>query len=135
MNNKLKTVLQKGMTIGYEYDFGSTTELVIEVKDYRTGCDNKEKLTILSRNNAATYLCGSCGKREAAYIDVYRVYDGNPFLCEECSQQGGGEELRNSACQAGCSLERKAVQAEFFAGMQMAEIASAEFTGISAKQY
>lgn len=92
MNNKLKTVLQKGMTIGYEYDFGSTTELVIEVKDYRTGCDNKEKLTILSRNNAATYLCGSCGKREAAYIDVYRVYDGNPFLCEECSQQGGGEE-------------------------------------------
>ena len=40
----------------------------------------------------ATYLCGSCGKREAAYIDVYRIYDGNPFLCEECSQQDGGEE-------------------------------------------
>ncbi len=29
MNYKLKTVLRKGMTLDYEYDFGSTTELMM----------------------------------------------------------------------------------------------------------
>ena len=35
MNYKLKSVLEKGMTFDYEYDFGSTTELMITVVNYR----------------------------------------------------------------------------------------------------
>ena len=84
MDYKLKSVLHKGMTVGYEYDFGSTTELVIEVKDHRVGCDREEAVTILSRNNPEVFMCGECGRREAVYVAPQRVYDGNPFLCEEC---------------------------------------------------
>lgn len=59
MKYKLKTVFQKGMSIGYEYDFGSTTELVVDVKDQRTGDDKKEKILILSRNNPPVFGCGN----------------------------------------------------------------------------
>lgn len=86
MNCSLKEVLRKGMVINYEYDFGSTTELVINVHDYRTGHCKEEELTILSRNNAPVFICGVCGKEDAKYIDLDRIYDGNPFLCEECAQ-------------------------------------------------
>lgn len=48
MNYKLKSVLEKGMTFGYEYDFGSTTELMITVVNYRVRAERKEKLIILS---------------------------------------------------------------------------------------
>lgn len=46
MNCKLKSVLEKGMTSSYEYDFGSTTELMITVVDHRIGNDRKEKLIV-----------------------------------------------------------------------------------------
>lgn len=93
MNCKLKTVLEKGMVCGYEYDFGDTTELIIEVKDYRLGWDKKEKVTILSRNNAESFVCGRCGK-EAVYIAPELMYEGeeNPFLCAECSRREEYEE-------------------------------------------
>lgn len=75
------------MSIHYEYEFGSTTELVIDVKDYRTGYDRKEKFLILSRNNPQRFVCGKCGVKDAAYIVPELVYNGNPFLCEECSKR------------------------------------------------
>ncbi|MDE6608058.1 MAG: plasmid pRiA4b ORF-3 family protein [Lachnospiraceae bacterium] len=68
MNCKLKSVLEKGMTFGYEYDFGSTTELMITVVNYRVGDDRKEKLIILSRNNPIEVLCEVCGKARNAFM-------------------------------------------------------------------
>ncbi len=89
MNHKLSEVFEVGMDIMYEYDFGSTTELVIHVQDYRRGYYKQDKkLTILSRNNAFSFVCGKCGKEPAEWFCPYRMYDGweNPFLCEECSE-------------------------------------------------
>ena len=89
MNHKLSEVFEVGMDIMYEYDFGSTTELVIHVQDYRWGYYKQDKkLTILSRNNAFSFVCGKCGKEPAEWFCPYRMYDGweNPFLCEECSE-------------------------------------------------
>ena len=68
MNHKLKTVLETGMKFSYEYDFGSTTELMIEVCGYREGFRKREKLTLLSRNNPPEYLCDECGERKATAI-------------------------------------------------------------------
>ena len=92
MDCKLKSVFQEGMSVRYRYDFGSTTELVIEVRGYRIGYERKENLLILSRNNPKTFVCGECGKRTAVYIAPELVYDGNPFLCRECSEQEEYEE-------------------------------------------
>ena len=53
------------MTIDYEYDFGSTTALMITVVNYRIGYWAKEKVTILSRNNPYVFLCSQCGEKPA----------------------------------------------------------------------
>lgn len=106
MNYRLKTVLEKGMTIGYEYDFGSTTELVIEVKGHRMGYDKGEAVTILSRNNPITMMCGVCGKREAVYVTAEGIYGEDPFVCEECSEQ---EDFENDYLLRICNSPRMGV--------------------------
>lgn len=84
MNYKLKEVLAVGMLVGYEYDFGSTTELVIKVQDYRTGNWKKDAVTILSRNNPLEFVCSVCGKNKAKWILPERYYDGDALRCEDC---------------------------------------------------
>ena len=84
MNHKLKDVLSVGEKIEYEYDFGSTTELVIKVQDYRKGCGKADTITILSRNHPVKHLCSQCKKNEAKWIDQEAYYEENPFWCEEC---------------------------------------------------
>lgn len=99
MNYKLKSVLGKGMTIGYEYDFGSTTELEITVVNYRIGYWKKEKLTILSRNNPPIYMCDECGKKPAVAICAECIYDDCGFLCEDCAETHEcGEEMQLDVC-------------------------------------
>lgn len=93
MNYQLKSVLETGMTIGYEYDFGSTTELVITVKNYRVGWWKKEKLVILSRNNPPVIMCDRCKKQPAVTVCPERFWDGeNVFLCKNCETIDVGED-------------------------------------------
>lgn len=40
-----------------EYDFGSTTERVITVSEYAVRPWEKEKITLVSRNNPVEYVC------------------------------------------------------------------------------
>lgn len=99
MNYKLDTVLDEGMTIGYEYDFGSTTELVIHVADYRVGDLKKEKITILSRNNPYEIMCSECGEHPAVAVCMECAWGGDGFLCEECSKTHEcGEEMLLNVC-------------------------------------
>lgn len=84
MNYKLKDVCYVGQTIGYEYDYGSTTELFIKVQDYRIGTGKEDKIILLSRNNPLEILCSQCGKNKAQWIDTESYFDENPFWCEEC---------------------------------------------------
>lgn len=86
MNYKLKSVLQKGMTFSYEYDFGSTTDLVIGVLDYRVSNWKKDKLTILSRNKPIEFLCDACHEKPATVICTECIYDGTGCLCDDCKK-------------------------------------------------
>ncbi len=99
MNHKLKSVLEEGMTFGYAYDFGSTTELVIKVVNCRTGSMQKDKITILSRNNPIEYLCSECGKKPAKFICLECYWEGEGFLCEDCAETHEcGEEMLLNIC-------------------------------------
>lgn len=99
MNYKLKTVLEKGMTIDYEYDFGSTTELMITVVNYRTGYWKKDNLTILSRNNPPLLICDECGSKPAVVICTECAWEGRGFLCENCAETHEcGEEMMLNVC-------------------------------------
>ncbi len=92
MNYKLKDVVKVGETITYEYDFGSTTELVLKIHNYCTRKRKKEKITILSRNNPLQILCSQCEKNKAKWINMEGFYDEDPFWCEECVQKEFMEE-------------------------------------------
>lgn len=87
MNYKLKSVFEQGMQIEYEYDYGSTTELIICVQGYYNAPNHKEKITILSRNNPPQFVCSICGENTAVWIDPEGFYDGTPFLCDECLEK------------------------------------------------
>lgn len=93
MSHKLKEVLEVGMEIGYEYDFGSTTELTIKVVDFYKAPEQKENVTILSRNNPTQFTCSVCGKNPAVWIDPIKMYNEDPFWCEECLEKYENGEL------------------------------------------
>lgn len=92
MDCKLKSVLTAGMTFSYEYDFGSTTELILKVTNYRMGIDRKEKLIILSRNNPMEFLCSKCGKKPAVYLHTDFYFENVTFLCEDCVKTDESDE-------------------------------------------
>lgn len=84
MQYQLKNVLDVGIEFTYEYDFGSTTELVIKVLDYRKGRRTNERVTILSRNQPPKIMCSHCGENEAQCVRPEGYYNGTPFWCEDC---------------------------------------------------
>jgi len=95
MNYKLKDVLKVGETVTYEYDFGSTTELALNVHSYRIGGRKKGKIVLMSRNNPLEILCSQCGKNKAQWVDPQGFYEENPFWCNECldeDEMGADEE-------------------------------------------
>lgn len=101
MNHKLYTVIEEGMLIGYEYDYGSTTDLQIKVCGHRTGAIRKEKVTILSRNNPIEHRCSICGEAEGEIGCLECLYNGieEAFMCEECSfDHHCGEEMLFYVC-------------------------------------
>ena len=73
-NHTLKQVLTTGMIFNYEYDFGSTTEIMVKVLDHYSAQKQNEKVVILSRNNPPEFACSICGnsrslKRESFFIN------------------------------------------------------------------
>ncbi len=87
MNHKLKELLIQGMLFGYEYDFGSTTELTIKVLDHYSAPKQSENVVILSRNNPLEFQCSICGEHKASWIDSMDIYGENPFWCDECADK------------------------------------------------
>ena len=99
MNYKLNTVLEKGMLVDYEYDFGSTTELIISVVADRIGYLKNDKITILSRNNPPILMCDKCGAKPAVAICAECAWEGRGFLCEDCSATHEcGEDMLLDVC-------------------------------------
>ncbi|MDO4274581.1 MAG: hypothetical protein Q4D16_13000 [Eubacteriales bacterium] len=97
MEVRLNKILCMGMKFTYEYDFGSTTELIIQVIDHVEGYTEKDKVTILSRNHPMNILCGRCEKEKAVWFSAMEMYNGsgeNAYLCDGCMTEleNGDEE-------------------------------------------
>lgn len=98
MEVKLNKVLSTGMKFTYEYDFGSTTELMIQVIDHVGEYIWKDKITILSRNHPLHIFCNRCGKKEAVWFSAMEMYYGsgeNAYLCDECIKELEADEEEN----------------------------------------
>lgn len=78
--------LPMGLTLRYEYDFGSTTELQITLLRTVSRPKQRKAVRLLGRNLPLSFMCGECGE-EAEYICCEcDMMDEYPFLCEECMQ-------------------------------------------------
>jgi len=90
MRSRLKDVLQQDMRFSYEYDFGSTTELVLEVLGYGVPKINGKTVRLLARNESMEFHCATCGNPATLVCvecqnDVRGPEDErNTFYCDTC---------------------------------------------------
>ncbi len=92
---KIRHILEPGMELLHEYDFGSTTELIIKaVKLYDGAMPKNELIQILSRNEPPEISCEVCGKLPAVEICAECQWDGRGWLCQGCAETHEcGEEM------------------------------------------
>jgi hypothetical protein len=85
MQVKLEEVLRPGQTCSYEYDFGSTTELLVKVIA-EDEVDMKGKaLQILARNSLPIIPCDMCGEA-ATSLCMQCIYEDKGYLCAACAK-------------------------------------------------
>lgn len=78
----------EGAQIGYEYDFGDTTELLISFIGRTRRKKQREAVRLLARNKPIEWKCAECGK-PAELVFMERLYeeDEDPCLCEACAEK------------------------------------------------
>ena len=91
MKEKLGDTLRPGQKLIYEYDFGSTTELLLNVISEFEGTLKKGKVEILVRNGAPQIKCDQCDT-PATTICTECLYDGEGWLCDDCASTHGCDE-------------------------------------------
>jgi hypothetical protein len=87
MKKKLQDVLEPGMELLHEYDFGTTTVLSVKVLERYEGPVKKNiPIQILSRNEAPEILCNDCGKGPAVEICTECQWEEGGWLCQSCAE-------------------------------------------------
>ena len=79
MNTKLNDILDSDEKFEYEYDFGSTTHLILEVVDIIQVPSSFSQIEIIARNHEIKHECQICGV-EAKYFN----YEKDEWECESC---------------------------------------------------
>jgi len=79
LNNKIGDILNLDDKFEYEYDFGSTTDLILEVIDIRLVPISFSQIEIIARNHDIKHECEICGA-EAKYYS----YEKEEWECEKC---------------------------------------------------
>lgn len=83
MSATLGDVLHVGDKFEHEYDFGTTTELVLKVIAERQSALKSKDVRILARNDPPEILCAVCGK-PATQVCTQCIYEGpQAWLCDE----------------------------------------------------
>ena len=87
MGQKLGDVLSPGMELLHEYDFGTSTELLVKIlAEYEGPMVKKKPIEILARNNPPEIPCDECGESLAVEICTECQWDGAGWLCEVCAE-------------------------------------------------
>ena len=86
MSAKVATVFSKGVKLEYDYDFGSTTRLEIQVvNSYKIAVP--KGILLLSRNEPLPILCHTCEKKPAKQICSICIYEGASMFCDSCAKK------------------------------------------------
>ena len=85
----LSRVLEEGMELDYEYDFGSTTYLTIKVEK-ALEIIVPAGIQLLSRNEPLAIMCGMCGLKPAKKVCTVHIHETpEAFLCNTCGSKHG----------------------------------------------
>lgn len=92
MNVPLKSVLKSGTIFQHEYDFGTTTELKLQVIAARSGMSGKDAIKFVTMNDPPVFICG-CGKT-ATEVCAQCIYERKALFCSDCMKKHKcGEEM------------------------------------------
>jgi hypothetical protein len=87
MERKLKDVLEPGIQLLHEYDFGTTTELVVKVVgEYKGSMEKKKPVEVIARNEAPEIPCDECAEATALEICTECQWEGAGWLCRDCAE-------------------------------------------------
>jgi len=87
IGRKLTEVLEPGMVLLHEYDFGTTTELLVKVLgEYEGPMEKKKPVQVLSRNEAPEIPCDTCGEAPAVQICTECQWEAAGWLCQTCAE-------------------------------------------------
>jgi hypothetical protein len=93
MNVGLYRVLRPGLKLSYEYDFGSTTDLILRIIAEREGTTKGKVVQVMARNDPPDVACVRCGK-PATHVCTECQWSGEGWMCEQCLQEHAcGDEL------------------------------------------
>jgi predicted RNA-binding Zn-ribbon protein involved in translation (DUF1610 family) len=93
MRVPLDEVLHPGQRYSYEYDFGSTTELIIKVISEHETRAKMNPVQVLARNTMPWLTCDACGNPATSMCSQCR-YEGKGYLCDPCAKEHScGEEM------------------------------------------
>ena len=93
MQVKLEEVLNPGQSCSYEYDFGSTTELLVKVISEDEVEMKGKPIEILARNSLPMVPCDVCGEPATSFCGQC-VYEDKGDLCDACAKgHECGEEM------------------------------------------
>lgn len=84
MSARLDRVLPPGSSFRYQYDFGSTTELVGRSVRVLEGLKRPQDPVVVARNLPPQLLCSTCETRTATTIDTWGE---SGALCPACFEQ------------------------------------------------
>ncbi len=79
----LDRVLRQGLEFSHEYDFGSTTHLLLRVLSKRP-MPLKDDIYLMARNDPPPYLCEACEEELATSICVFCGMD---VFCDSCIEE------------------------------------------------
>ncbi|HYU75750.1 MAG TPA: hypothetical protein VEL31_24015 [Ktedonobacteraceae bacterium] len=95
MRVPLGEVLHPGQTCSYQYDFGSTTDLIMKVISEREAPADGKAIHVLARNALWFYPCDECGA-PSILVCARCTSKNSGWLCKDCAEKHacGSEMLR-----------------------------------------
>jgi hypothetical protein len=94
MNVQVRKLFAPGMSIPYEYDFGTTSELIIKVLDVRVGKPlTSHPIALMARNDPPPIPCAVCGEPATVLSHTCLWEEGKDFYeCVFCDEHIEGED-------------------------------------------
>lgn len=80
-------VLRENRTLGYVYDFGTSTDLTVKLVAQCSAAGMKDSVEVAARNQDIRHECGTCGKAAAEWICTECIWgDDSPLFCTKCGK-------------------------------------------------